>query len=399
MVTSRKKILHILGSHEIDSVTTSAKILNKYLLTKNYDSKLCYFTNEESNFNINSFDRTFFFRKFKSFFFSRIINFLKKDKSFAFFSNAGFGNLKKIISRFNPDILHFHWMPRAIDLKELINLNIKIVWTIRDFWPFTGGCNYPVFCNKYMDYCYNCQHLKFNIIKDLSYYNFKNKKNIYKKLKNIYLTFPCLDFIDVYKKSILNNIKNYQVIPNSFDETNFCLKDKLKNDNIKICFGAQNLDQEWKGTDIIINIIKHYKKNCEFYIFGKTVKYRNFFKQNKKVRFFGYLNPKELNQIFNESTILVFPSLYESFGKIILESLSCGTPVVAKNSFGAKDIINHMKNGFLVNSNNYQDYILGIDKLLSIHDQNLINECINSSKNYSIEIVGKQFENLYKKII
>lgn len=345
-------------------------------------------------------DRGFILRRFKSFIISRIINFFKKDKSFAFFTNEGFGNLNKIIEKFNPDIIHFHWMPRAINLEELINLNRKIVWTLRDFWPFTGGCNYPVFCNKYLYHCYNCPHLKFHINKDISFYNYKKKKNIYKKLKNIYLTFPCTDFVEIYKKSILKSVKNFKVIPNSFDETNFTYLNKKKNDKIKIAFGAQNLDQIWKGTDIIINIIKHFEnKEYEFLIFGETKKYFDFFTQKKNVKFFGYINSIQLKNIFKESTVFIFPSLYESFGKIILESLSCGTPVVAKNAFGAKDIIKHLRNGYLVKSNDVQEYIAGVERIIDIYDKKLIKNCVKTSKNYSIEKIGKEFENLYQKII
>ena len=56
-------------------------------------------------------------------------------------------------------------MPRTINLEKIFNLKQKIVWTIRDFWAFTGGCNVPMNCNKFKNQCFNCIHLKGNFKK------------------------------------------------------------------------------------------------------------------------------------------------------------------------------------------------------------------------------------------
>lgn len=51
----------------------------------------------------------------------------------------------------------------------------------------------------------------------------------------------------------------------------------------------------------------------------------------------------------SESSIFVFTSLYEGFGLVILEAMSCGlSPVAFTCQFGPKDIITNGKNGLLV---------------------------------------------------
>ena len=60
----------------------------------------------------------------------------------------------------------------------------------------------------------------------------------------------------------------------------------------------------------------------------KTVKN---LKLTEDVIFPGLVDDKELVHLYNAAFIFVFPSLYEGFGLPPLESMSCGTPVVASN--------------------------------------------------------------------
>lgn len=61
----------------------------------------------------------------------------------------------------------------------------------------------------------------------------------------------------------------------------------------------------------------------------------------------GYSN--NVKKEMSESSIFVFTSLYEGFGLVILEAMSCGLPPVAfACQFGPRDIITDGKNGLLV---------------------------------------------------
>ncbi len=402
---TNKKILHITGSYIEDGTTFSAQNLHNFLLKKNIDSKIAFLSEGNNkdlinlNNSLNSKLRFFILNKLNSI----IVKIFKKNKNFAFFNNFISSGIFDIIKKTKPDIIHFHWMPRTINIRHLLKLkklNIKIIWTLRDFWAFTGGCNVPLGCNKYLNHCFNCPNLISNINQDISYFNFKEKKKNYKLLDQIILTFPCKDFRTIYKKSILKNIKNSFIIPNSFDENYFFWKKSKKNKKFTILYGAQNLDKEWKGTEIIVDLINYFKNyEINFVIFGKTVKYLNFFKNNKKIKYLNYVYSKrELGKIFLKSDLFIFPSHLESFGKVIIESLACGTPVIANKKFGAKDIISHKKDGFLVNNQNLKDYIDGINYFKNCNLKKIRNNCILKSKKYNPEIIGNKFIQLYKKL-
>ena len=51
---------------------------------------------------------------------------------------------------------------------------------------------------------------------------------------------------------------------------------------------------------------------------------------------------------YSAANLCVVPSYYESFGLVVLESLACGTPVVATRVGGAESVIRHGETGCIV---------------------------------------------------
>ena len=63
--------------------------------------------------------------------------------------------------------------------------------------------------------------------------------------------------------------------------------------------------------------------------------------------FVGRVNQDELPWYYNAADICVVPSYYESFGLAALESMACGTPVVATRVGGLSTIVQHGRTGYL----------------------------------------------------
>lgn len=53
-------------------------------------------------------------------------------------------------------------------------------------------------------------------------------------------------------------------------------------------------------------------------------------------------------QLMREHDVLVFPSLFEGFGLVITEAMSQGTPVITTNRTAGPDLIEHGRNGWLI---------------------------------------------------
>lgn len=85
-----------------------------------------------------------------------------------------------------------------------------------------------------------------------------------------------------------------------------------------------------------------------------------------------YLGPQNHNQLFDlyrKATMLVLPSISETFGIVLLEAMASGTPVVASNAGGIPEIIKDRVNGLLFRSGDFSDLARRVHTLLN--DDNL----------------------------
>ena len=63
--------------------------------------------------------------------------------------------------------------------------------------------------------------------------------------------------------------------------------------------------------------------------------------------FVGLVDHDELPLYYNAADVCIVPSYYESFGMVALESMACGTPVVATRVGGLPTIVHHGHTGYL----------------------------------------------------
>ena len=73
--------------------------------------------------------------------------------------------------------------------------------------------------------------------------------------------------------------------------------------------------------------------------------------KSMQICFWGYLPFDIINVLLLRSLVLIEHSRFEAGGRVILEAMSTGTPVIATPFGFAKDLIKNWENGFLVNYN------------------------------------------------
>jgi len=74
-------------------------------------------------------------------------------------------------------------------------------------------------------------------------------------------------------------------------------------------------------------------------------------KIQNSVAFLGLVKHEQLPYFYSAADVCVVPSYYESFGLVALESLACGTPVVATDVGDFKSIIRQGKTGYVLKDN------------------------------------------------
>jgi len=320
----------------------------------------------------------------------------------------------KTIKEFEPDILHLHWVAGGFfDYKILKKINIPVIWTLRDMWPFTGGCHYSSDCQKYTEYCHCCPTLNSTFKYDASYFSFIKKQKAYANSKIIPVGIS--NWIsDCARKSSLLKDKPVYVIHNCIDTDIFKPFNKtfsrevfsLPENKKLLLFGAiKSLEDTRKGfqylklaLDEIAN--SEMKDEIELVVFGDNQQ-SDECKYPFRVHYTGYINDeKTLSLLYSAVDAMITPSTQEAFGKTAAEALACGVPVVAFKETALDEIIDHKINGYLANYLNYKDLAKGITWILDNKDEQISIEARNKAINhFSLRVSAKKYYDLYLNVL
>ncbi len=83
------------------------------------------------------------------------------------------------------------------------------------------------------------------------------------------------------------------------------------------------------------------------------------------MRFTGYLEGRQLAEMYSTSDLFIFPSPTETFGNVVLEALASGTPVIGANAGGVKSIIKPGVTGDLCIPGSIEQFSHSIQQLLA----------------------------------
>ena len=117
----------------------------------------------------------------------------------------------------------------------------------------------------------------------------------------------------------------------------------------------------------------------------------------------GYIDDDQrLSLLYSAADVAAVPSIEEAFGKTLIEAMACGTPVVAFDSGGPRDIITHQHDGYLAEPYSADDLAAGIawclDQAKSGPDLGLRARAKVEAK-FDIDVVAASYERLYRRIL
>lgn len=410
------KIVHIQAGTLKGGAARGAYWLHKAELKHGLDSKLIIFNKENfksttvtsPKFNIFSISCLYLTKFMKII----ILSLYPKRNKIIYF-NIGFEALHNILHHpciEEADIVHLHWINGLISLNNIQSIKQPIVWTIRDMWPFTGGCHYSMDCSRYITGCGKCPALFSSNAND-----FTAKATIQKKLiskKNIFYVGISNWISRQARASFSLQNANIRTINNGIDLESFMSLDKLSArrilgipENKKVLlFGSNKHDDFYKGFHIIDQALSCLDlSKCCLLCFGKSLPNSFHSKYRDILIDLGFVaDNKKLSTAYSSATLFLMPSLYEAFGKTIVESLSCGTPVVCFDSTAPADLVDHKITGYKARAFSAKSFSKGINYILNQPSevlQTMSHNCINGSRKYSSLITAKNYIKLYESIL
>ncbi len=285
----------------------------------------------------------------------------------------------------------------------------KVIWTLHDEFLITGHCGSTMLCDNWKNGCGKCPDL--SIYPSVKYDNtekvLKNKIIWINKLKPFIIT-PSYWLENRIKKTY-PKIKNIKTIHNGIDTKIFYKKNKIEAkveynlpiDKKIILFVAEFATlNPFKGGNILREIIK--QNNHEEYFFV-TVGGNNILNLKNHTSIHYISDKEKLANLYNACDVLLYPTQADNFPLVVLESMACGTPVIASKLGGIPEIISHNEDGFLIeNYTNREEFEKILNEFFEFSEdkkKQIESNASNKIQQYfSLEIMIENYQKLYKTI-
>jgi len=306
---------------------------------------------------------------------------------------------KKVITEFNPDIVHIHH-PFLLSSQAIMygkKLGIPKILTLH---------------TQYEQYAYYIAPIPQIITQEA----------IKMIISNLAYKIDCITTPSESMKELIRSygIKNrIEVIPNAINLASFKEEDELKRLEIKKKYNLKEDDKiilyvgriaREKSIDKIIEALAIIKRKginkVKLLIVGKgpaVDELRQLIQSlgvEEDVIFTGAVSNEEIQHYYKVAYLFTIASTSESFGIVIIEALASGIPVLAVRAPGAVDILTDGVDGLLT-ENNIEQFANALEKLIREPElrETLSQGALKTSEQYSINVISERMLNLYREVI
>ncbi|MDE6547725.1 MAG: glycosyltransferase [Muribaculaceae bacterium] len=264
------------------------------------------------------------------------------------------------------DAIFLGWVNQGMlsfkGLRKIIALNKPVVWIMHDMWNMTGICHHAEGCTGYLKECGDCPLLGKNAHhNDISHHIWEVKKKLYAPGRIRFVAVSTWLANKAEVSGLMNDLV-VKVIPNPFHiSTIEDVRDRAgkRNGPVRIIFGAARLDDPIKGLPVLKKAMEVLRSSypdvasdVELVTFGA-------FKNIDNLRDFavhhihlGVLKgAEEIKKAYSDCDIVVSTSDYETLPGTLVEGQAYGCIPVAIDHGGQRDIVEHLKTGWLATWN------------------------------------------------
>lgn len=305
--------------------------------------------------------------------------------------------IKKLIRREKPDIVHFH------NIWYLISPSAYYACKDYGVVPIVQALhNFRIFCANGLLLRNNnvCEECLNKVPWKAIFYGCYNNSHFYSI--PIALTEWVHQIIGTWKNTVnsyiaLTNFSKNKFIQAGISQDKIYIKPNFlpnppepdySNNDYAIFIGR--LSKE-KGIEILIEAFKKLPKFLKLFIIGDgplRTKIEDLLKSEKiyNINLIGSLNHSQCIQFLKKSSCLILPSIcFETFSMVICEAFACGKPVIASNIGAMAELVENGKTGLLFEPKNPEELAMKVKWMIENKDA-----CVEMGKN-----ARKVFEEKY----
>lgn len=328
-----------------------------------------------------------------------------------------FSTLKIIrqLNKFDPEIIHIHnihsnYINIFIFMRWVAKQEIPVVITLHDCWAYTGKCSHYTVdkCYLWKEACGNCPRLKKDIPSfffDRTRFMLLEKKKLFAAVKRIGII-AVSDWIgnEAIQSTVFNTDVLFTRIYNWVDTSVFKYFENVDRNeflipegkHVIVCASAIWTDYEEK-TKRLLDLSKIIDDNLCIVMIGKNKISTHL---PKNIISLGYISDKvKIAKVYSVSDIYFHLALEDSFGKVIIEAMACGLPVIAFNTTVYPEIVS-FGCGTIISIEDFNNANKYINELISKNRCSLRSRCINAvSENYNKQKLINSTYEYYKCVM
>lgn len=328
---------------------------------------------------------------------------------FSFFSTL---RLLRFMKQFSPDIVHLrnmhgHFVNFPLLFRYLSRHDIKTIIHIHDCWCFTGKCAYytTIGCEKWKSDCRGCPKKKAypaSLIWDNAAFMLKKKKKWFGSIKNLTVVGNSDWSAGEAAKSFLGSRRNERVYNwINLDTFKYRPSDVLERFGIrKDRFLIIGVSAGWvPGTPRYDDFMKLADMISDDYMIVLVGGEKGSVNHPKISHIPFTSNTTELAELYSAADVYVHFSEEDTFGKVIAEAQSCGTPVIVYGITGCKEIVSDGVTGYVAEPRNVEQVYGYIQTVRENGKESYSQACIARVKElFCYEKNCEQMINIYKSL-
>ena len=313
------------------------------------------------------------------------------------------------------DVLQLHWVAGFLDYQKFFDglpAGKPIVWTLHDMVVFTGGCHWDYKCGKFTQACGACPQLGSSSDSDLTREIWERKRQVFERMRpsRFRIVAPSRWLQGEAQRSSLLRRFSCSVIPYGVDTEVFAPRDglvarqilEIPADAKVILFLSDDIHVPRKGFHLLAEALAGVPPGTNMFLLSMGAGSAPGIPGLRNGHVRHLRRDGILSCVYSAADIFVAPSTQDNLPNTVLESIACGTPVVAFGVGGIPDAVRPGVTGLLVPAGDVTELRAAILDLLrddDKRDEMSVNCRSIALREYGLQVQAKRYVELYQEML